>query len=467
MELDKEYTEFDGIFGDKRLDSRMQRLLCDMVSRGTSIINRNSSGKTEKIGAYRMMNNPKLELSHLTNRLQENCRIQTDCDHVLCIEDTTELNYSHLLHRLEEDDPDIGPITKNSNMGFFCHPTLAVNAASGMPLGFSDVMMWSRSRDKGTKRSRQYQKKRIEDKESFRWIDSAKTSAEVLPAEVRKTIVADRESDIYEALYRIPLLGCDYVLRSSANRKTDDGECRLAEKMESLSCSYTYELTVKGNHSRKNRKAKMELRFDSVTLLKPETSVSDAPEQLTVNCIYVVEKGTVPSNESPIEWRLLTSHPVETAADAMRIVEWYRMRWYIEEVFRLIKSQGLDVESVQLESGEKLQKMVAICLAAALRIMTLKISYDKKDEQNDARLLFTVQQLALLKILLNMVEGKTRKQKNPFRCESVAWAAWIIARLGAWDGYQSQGPPGYITFKRGMQTFGEHWRLFAFVHEDV
>lgn len=467
MELDKENSIFDGIFGDKRLDNRMQVVYRNIVSTGSSIINRNSSNKTEKAGAYRMMNNPKLELSSLIGRLQENCASMSRCNHVLCIEDTTEFNYTQLLHRLDDDDPDIGPMTKNSNMGFFCHPTLVVNADNGMPLGFSDVLLWSRSRDKGTKHTRQYQKRGIEEKESVRWIQSAERSSEVLPGCIRKTIVADRESDIYEALYRIPLLGCDYILRSSSNRKTAGDEGVLSETMASLPCMCQYEFSVKGNHSRKSRKARMELRFGTVTILKPSNSANDCPSQLTVNCIYVKETGTVPKNEQPVEWRLYTTHPIDTATDALRCIEWYKMRWYIEEVFRLMKSQGLDVESVQLEKGELLQKMVVVCLAAALRIMSLKISYDNGDEKTDAHIVFTDRQIELLKILLKMVEGKTAKQKNPFRKESAAWAAWIVARLGSWDGYKSQGPPGYITFKRGMQTFGGHFKLFQFVNQDV
>lgn len=466
MKTDKENSIFNGIFGDARLDNRMGMLMESIINHGSAIINRNSKNKKEKIGAYRMINNSKLELESLITRLKENCTHHLDCGHVLCIQDTTEVNYTQIQHRLDEDDPDVGPITKNSNVGFFCHPTLVMDADKGIPLGFSDILLWSRSKDKGNKRTRKYSQKRIEDKESIRWIDSVRRTSRVLPGEIQKTVIADRESDIYDALYRIPLSGCDYILRSSSDRNLDAGEC-LSQKMKSLSCTYRYTLTVKGNHSRKNRQTEMELRFGNVTLLRPSCASPDCPERLSVNCIHVVETGNVPSNESPIEWRLLTTHQIETATDAMRVVEWYKMRWYIEEIFRLIKSQGLDVESVQLESGEKLQKMVVICLAAALRIMSLKISYDRKDENTTAGIIFDKRQIALLEILLEMVEGKTLKQKNPFKHKSLAWASWIIERLGAWDGYQSQGPPGYITFTRGMQTFGGHWRFYEFVNKDV
>ena len=49
--------------------------------------------------------------------------------------------------------------------------------------------------------------------------------------------------------------------------------------------------------------------------------------------------------------------------------------------------------------------------------------------------------------------GKTAKQKNPHPQHSLAWAAWIVARLGGWDGYRSSRPPGPITFANGINHF--------------
>jgi len=58
-----------------------------------------------------------------------------------------------------------------------------------------------------------------------------------------------------------------------------------------------------------------------------------------------------------------------------------------------------------------------------------------------------------LKALGVKYQGKTEKLKNPHPAESLAWAAWQIARLGGWNGYATERPPGPITFSRGLQRF--------------
>jgi hypothetical protein len=56
-----------------------------------------------------------------------------------------------------------------------------------------------------------------------------------------------------------------------------------------------------------------------------------------------------------------------------------------------------------------------------------------------------------LKRVCQSLEGKTAKQKNPHPIGSLAYAAWVFARLGGWTGYY--GKPGPIVMLRGLTEF--------------
>lgn len=70
-------------------------------------------------------------------------------------------------------------------------------------------------------------------------------------------------------------------------------------------------------------------------------------------------------------------------------------------------------------------------------------------------------------LLHKKLEGKTLKLKNPYRKHSLPWAAWLIARLGGWTGYESSAKPGYITIKRGMDVFLNKYDMFQIMEEEL
>jgi len=80
-----------------------------------------------------------------------------------------------------------------------------------------------------------------------------------------------------------------------------------------------------------------------------------------------------------------------------------------------------------------------------------------------AELIFDKAELATLDGLSKtQYAPRTERQKNPHPKDSLAWAAWLIARLGGWDGYPSSKPPGPITFKTGidqLKTLAKGWNL--------
>ena len=172
---------------------------------------------------------------------------------------------------------------------------------------------------------------------------------------------------------------------------------------------------------------------------------------MSLTLIEVVERDP-PTGTEAVHWRLLTTHEVKDAAAAWQIVDWYKMRWNIEQFWRLLKLQGLRLEDSQLETADRLIKLTAIAAKAAAVTFQLLQARDAPTCE-PATLAFADTEIAVLGKLNAEVQGPTKLQRNPHRNKTLKWAAWIIARLGGWDGYKSSKPPGPITFKHGLEEF--------------
>jgi hypothetical protein len=111
---------------------------------------------------------------------------------------------------------------------------------------------------------------------------------------------------------------------------------------------------------------------------------------------------------------LYTSHPVEADADAIKTINNYQRRWIIEDLFRTLKSDGLNYEESELETGPALRKLFIMAFIAAIQILQLRQARDGTTGQRMS-LVFSVEQVACMADLLPTFEGKTEKQKNPIR----------------------------------------------------
>jgi hypothetical protein len=149
-------------------------------------------------------------------------------------------------------------------------------------------------------------------------------------------------------------------------------------------------------------------------------------------------------------WRLLTTHRVADAADARRIISFYRRRWIIEELFRTLKTKGFDVEALRLADGGPFEKLVAASLVAAVTVLQLVHERDGAARRpiEDA---FDAGDRPALEAVSASLEGRTARQKNPHPPCSLAFAAWVLARLGGWTGYY--GKPGPVVMLHGLVQF--------------
>jgi hypothetical protein len=220
-------------------------------------------------------------------------------------------------------------------------------------------------------------------------------------------------------------------------------------------------IDVPGRMDRTARKAHLSLRFGSVVLKRPtRTGEKDLPESVALNFVEVIELHP-PKGAKLIHWLLLTTHEVSNVAKAWQIVRWYKLRWIVEQFFRSMKSQGLRIEDSQLQTADRLMKLVAVAARAAAIVIQL-VQARNGGEELPTEFAFSDEEIKALSAINKEFSGRTLLQSNPHPTNTLAWAAWIIARLGGWSGYTSQKPPGPITIHNGLDYFHKFFARWSF-----
>lgn len=364
---------------------------------------------------------------------------------VVVVQDSSELS----LGGRRAKTNGYGPIGKGGALrGLMLHATLAVDAGNGGVFGLVDAKVWNRTGGKVTHR----RSRTTEQKESQRWIDATKRAAEVLEGAASITGVSDRESDIYEHFALRPQ-NMHLIVRACQNRRIETDEEEQIELLfshvDSLPEQGRFKVDIPAAPGRKARTSELAVRFSQVVLRKPKYGAADLPETVTLTMVDVRETSTPPDGK-PIHWRLLTTRSVTNLTEARRIVELYRMRWVIEEYFHTLKTGGFDVEAADISSPKVMTRLVAAIAVAGVTVMQLVKARDGSTGQSLLEA-FEPDDQPVLEAISTKLEGKTARQKNPYLKASLAFAAWVIARLGGWDGYY--GKPGPKTMRLGLEAF--------------
>jgi len=363
--------------------------------------------------------------------------------HVLAIQDTSEINFTTTAARRR----GLGEIGKGNGRGVLLHPMLAVDATDGTCLGLLTGQVWTRQ----GRRTTPHDQRDLPDKESQRWIATANAAKPALAIAALVTSIGDRESDFFAAYACVPEERFHVIARSMHDRKLANGTGLYAAS-ERMAVAAEDFIVLPARVQRAERLARLELRFGVVELARPQSKfLRHLPERVPLTLVDVREPDP-PAGREPLHWRLLTTHTVASVPDAWRIVEWYKRRWLIEQFFRVLKTQGFKLEDSQIATADRLIKLIAIAAKAAVITIQLLQARDGRGRQ-PARLVFNSHEIAALAALNHDLEARSTRLKNPHPADSLAWAAWIIGRLGGWDGYPSSKPPGPITMKHGLEFF--------------
>ena len=446
---------------DKRLLNRSNSILNRLFANSIYSIRQLASSDSEAKAMYRFLQNDNVSEVDIIKNMSSNCVSCVGGKSVLCIQDTSEINLYNHRNRIKKDDY-IGVNGTVGSLGFFIHPSFVLDSETLIPYGFSDVKLWNRSLEEPNK-DRTHQKKMlpIEEKESYKWIESSKKTKEVLEQAKEIIIIQDREGDIYEQFCLIPDSKTHLLIRARSNRILNQKE-KLFDYLSNqpLQGNYTIDLEGDKRRSIKKRTATIEVRFSEISITGNQYTNKNLPEKVT---LYAIEAKEVGENiENPIHWRLLTTKKVEDFATALLCIEWYTCRWIIEEVFRILKKEGFNIEASELSQGKAIRKLCLMMLETIIKLFIMQIAYSS-EEETEPKSCFSEDEIECLEFQIQQLEGKTEKLKNPYKSSDLKRYIWAISRLGGWKGYLSERKPGVTTFWIGLQKFSaimQGWILF-------
>lgn len=444
----REFSDLD----DLRLVYRGNKILNDLFSKSVHSIRQIANDEPAAKGFYRFLQNDRVSEEDIINNLAANCKTASKGKYVVCFQDTTEINLSSHSNRIKKDD-SIGTTNANSDkgLGFLLHPSLVVDAVEGVPYGYADIKVWNRSLEFKSKHDRKYNTLPIEQKESYKWIEVSKNTKSVLSDVVEGiVIVQDREGDIYEQFAVIPDDQTDLLIRAKTNRVLKD-KTKLFSCLSDAAVKGNYELAVDTKGKRKKRTAQIEIRYKEIEICKTDAASKDAVPSVKLTLIEAKE--TAYTGTDKICWRLLTTIPVQDVQMAKTCIEWYSWRWTIEEVFKILKKEGYNIEASELEYASSVRKMCLMIMEVIIKLFLMRLAYAEPEIALSADSCFTEDEQAFLELQIKHLEGKTEKQRNPYKTKDLKRYVWVIAKLGGWKGYESKRHPGITTLWTGLKYF--------------
>lgn len=458
--------------GDKRLKDRLISI-CDRFSESPeSPINQACEDWAETKAAYRFFNNQDVEPDAIleAHRRKTAERIKPHKT-VLAIQDT-----SYFIYTPHTETKGLGTISRKKgknvenilSKGLVMHTCLGVTT-DGLPLGLLDQKVFARKlRTAERRRLDKSNLTPIEEKESFRWLESLeKTKA--ITGGPRVVTVCDREADMYGLFELSHRLQSPLLVRAKVDRPINK-KSRYAEKDAVKLWNFMNDSPVSGTltmeipkrkatahaKERNARTAILTVKFGAF-LLNPSRNdikhrTTDLPD-IPLNAVYAYEADP-PENEEPVEWMLLTDLHISNFQEACEKVRWYCLRWRIEMFFKVLKS-GFRVEDCRLATADRLMRYLSVMSVVAWRLFMITLISRTDPDAPCTTLLSDLE----WKVLFQKInKGKPLPKKAPTTGDIVVW----IARLGGFLARKSDGMPGTLTLWRGwkrLTDLTEGWEL--------
>jgi hypothetical protein len=432
-------SEYAGArFKDERLSKRLVKL-AGRVANDPSASFPNSLTEAELEGAYRFFGNPKVGPGHvLQPHVARTVARVSDEGVALALHDTTTLSF-----RNEGQRQGFGTMTGASQQ-LWTHATLVVKAdQTRCPLGVLALTTEASIRHE-------------------RWLENVDCANEMVGGPAQLVHVMDREADDYALFAHMLAKQARFVVRLQHDRQVESSAgkgLRITEALSSavLVAEREVSLSARGTNGgsktrrvhppRHARLAHLSIAATPVTVRCPRAK-KGLPKSLDLHAVRVWE-GSPPVNQPSVEWLLLTSEPINSAEDLLRVVDWYRARWTIEEFFKALKT-GCSIEKRQLESFHSFSNAVAFFTPIAWQLLLLRHRAHHETDADGTS--------SLPDGMLDVLRHIARKPLPD--APSAKDVLFAVAALGGH--LKRNGDPGWQTLGRGydkLRDAAEIWSI--------
>lgn len=356
--------------GDKRLSSRYTKIIGQLSENIVGSIPQAAQNKRETKAFYRFLHNKKVNEHKLISEQIDELLLTEDIhksDRLLSISDSVELDYTN-----KKSAENLGPLTYKKRRGMILHNNM-IATDRGLPCGLLSQSYIVRS-DKDFGKSNKKNHLPIEEKESIKWLNDFK-KAQDLCNELNKEVVfvADREADMMDLFHAKKHDLMHYVIRSQFNRCLKNSTQKLYDVLSEQKEAGRYEIDLINPTTLKKYKAILAVRFCSVVVkLSGNLKCNKHLTPIQVNAIEVKQINSVDGVEKMVNWKLLTSLPINDLSSVRTIIQYYVLRWIIERFHYVMKSGGANVEQLQIEKPQPLKNTITSYSIAIMKVFKIK-----------------------------------------------------------------------------------------------
>ena len=432
-------TEFRSAnLGDKRLTDRLVQLGDELGSSPAESIPTACEDWASTKATYRFCDNENVEPNEILSAHKQAQRSRvSQLDELVIVSDTTELVFPR--HPSKDGLGDIG----NSEMdleGVKVHSTIGIHPQTHRMTGVLDqqALIEDQQADKKYETNGKSAPIPLES-EQEKWARGDRQARNWLADDVRPLFVHDRGADAFAFYTDVveEIENAGFIVRANQNRRIwteNDESGKLFDWSSDLAEQGRKTIEIQQASGREARTAELSIATGTCELRAPRNN-PDQDGSVAVNVVRVDEIG---ETDDPIQWVLLTTESVEEFDETLTVIDYYGLRWRIEDWHKVLKS-GCNIEERQLQTWERMEVLLSLYSVIAWKVLELReLARGETSTAPD--------------VLLSEAERAVLETKFPELQDQNGKAyAVSVAKLGGYLDRGSDPPPGWETMWKGLQ----------------